>query len=87
MIAEALQFEIVDNAILEQARKVGRSGNAKSRPYFFGDRAAAEQVTPFQQQDLPASPSQVGRCHQAVVTSTDHDRIEPFRHFTLSEAL
>ena len=45
LISEALQLEVVDDALLQQAGEIGGRRYAKAGPHLFSDGAAADELT------------------------------------------
>src|SRR5450432_2657922 len=75
LISEAGQFELPDDAVLEEAGEVGRRGDTIARPDFFSDRAAANQLAFFKNQNFAACARQVSRGHQAIVAPANDNYV------------
>ena len=75
-VTEALQLEILDDAILQQAGQVCRCGNTKARPDFFGDGASSDELPSFEHEHTAARPREVGRRHQPIVPSSGDDGVK-----------
>src|SRR5204862_3569013 len=79
-VAEALELEVVDNALLQEAGEVGSGRDAKSGPNFFGDGAAADELTAFEHKHALPRPGQVRGRDQSVVARAYDDRVVLSRH-------
>src|SRR5688500_3201957 len=73
--AAACQIELADDLGPEQRHDVRADGKPEAGKYFFGDRGAAQYVTPFENQHLPPGARQVGRGGQPVVAAANDDRV------------
>ena len=85
LVAVARQFQLPDDAFLEQAGEVRGSGDAIARPDFFGDRAPAHEFAPLQHQHLAPAARQIGGGNQSVMAAADDDGIV-FGHRTTHSA-
>ena len=85
-IAELLELQFADDALLHQAGQVGAGGDTIAGPDLFGDGAAAEELAAFEHEHLPSGARQVGGGDQAVVAAADDDHIV-FGHAQLLSSL
>ena len=69
LIAVALQLQLADDALLQQAGEIRAGGDAIARPDFFGDRAAAQQFAPLKHEYLAPRPRQIRSRNQPVVAA------------------
>jgi hypothetical protein len=67
----------LDDAILQQARKVGGGRDMKARPNFFGDGAATGKLPPFEHENTAPRARQISRRYQAVVPGSSYDDVKP----------
>ena len=70
------QLELVDDLRAEQAQGIGERGETETRMELLGDGGAADQMPALQDQRAQSCLGQIGAVHQAVVTASDHDRVE-----------
>ena len=74
------QLELADDLRTQEGDDVGEDAEAVARHDLLGDGRTAEDVTAFQDQDRLAGLREVGRGHEAVVASADHDGVVALRH-------
>ena len=75
VVAEAFEFELANDALLQQAGEIGRGGDAVAGPDLFGDGAAAHQFAALEHQHLAAGAREVSGGDQAVVAAADDDGV------------
>src|SRR5438874_429330 len=75
LISEALQLEVVDDALLQQAGEIGGRRYPKAGPHLFGDRAAADELTALKHEHSLPCPGQVRGRYQTVVARAHNDRV------------
>jgi hypothetical protein len=73
------EFEVANDRRPEHAGDVGRRRRAASRCGvridLFGDRTAADEAAPFEDEHTPPRPCEVGGCRQAIVTGADDNHV------------
>ena len=69
------QLEVVDDVRPEQAQGVREGREPEARVELLGDRRAADERAPLEDQRLEPGLGQVGAVDQAVVAATDDDRV------------
>ncbi len=74
------EVQVPDDLRPQQAADVGADGVLEPGEDLLRDRGAPEDMPPLQDEDLLACPAQVGRGDEAVVPSSDDDRIHARRH-------
>ena len=74
LVAVALQLELVDDPLRHQRHDVGRAGDLVAGPRLLRDGRAAQDVTPFEDQDVEPGTREVRGTREAVVApADDHD--------------
>ena len=72
----ARQVEFANDFRPQEGNDVGSHRKLEAREYLFRDCGPAEDVSPLQDENLLARPSEVRGVHKAVVTTADdHDVI------------
>ena len=69
--AVGAELEVVDYPVLQQVADVGAGGEPVSREKLLGDAGPAEQVAPFEKQDVEAGAGEVAGGDQAVVPAPE----------------
>ena len=69
------EVELVDDVGPEQAHRVGERGEVEAGHQLLGDRRAAHQVTPLEDEGAQTRLRQVRTVHQPVVATADHDGV------------
>ena len=70
-----LQFQVANDFRSKQTVDITGGGNFEAPPQFFGHDTTADQLTAFQDQNLPSCPRQVSRGHKAVMPCTHNNRV------------
>ena len=70
------QLEIMDDVGAQQAERVRERGEVEPGDQLLGDRRAADDVAPLDDQRLQARLGEVRAVDQAVVAAADDDRVE-----------
>ena len=69
------QLELADDLGPEERHDVREDREAEAREDLLGDRRAAEDVAPLEDQRLHPGPGEIGRADEAVVAAADDDRV------------
>ena len=69
------EVEVLDDVGPEQAERVREGGEPEARPELLGDRRAADEVAPLEDERPQPGLGEVGAVGQAVVAATDDDRV------------
>src|SRR6186713_1132150 len=73
--AVPLEFKVADNFGTEQTVDVAGGGDLKAGPEFLGHNASADQFATFEDKDLAAPASEIGRGDEAIVAGADDDGV------------
>src|SRR5579872_3465424 len=79
LVAEAMEFQIVDDALLEQAGEIGCGRDFVARPDFLRDTTATHQFAFFEHQDRPSGAREVCGGNQSVMAAADNDCVVFFQ--------
>ena len=69
------ELELLDDVGPQQAQRVRERREVEARDELLGDRRAADEVAPLEDQRLQAGLGEVGAVDQAVVAAADDDRV------------
>ena len=69
------QLEVADHLGIEKRYGVRGDGIAKARMKLLRDRGAADDTTPLQNRYLESARSKIGGANEAVMPTTDDQRI------------
>src|SRR5205085_2372717 len=75
VVAEALEAELVDDAVRHQGDDVRRGRDAVAVPHVFRCGRATEDRAPLQHEDIEAGFGEVRGAREAVVASADDDGV------------
>ena len=75
LVAELLQFEVVDHLRVQQGDDVGGARDPVAGPYLLGDAGAPEDVALLEHADAQTCLGEVRGCGKPVVTASDDDRV------------
>jgi hypothetical protein len=81
LVAEAIQFQLGDHTLAQQARKIGGGRDTIAGPDLLGHGASAHQVATFEHQHGEAPPRKIGGRGQSIVPAADDDGVvSMYRH-------